>query len=61
MQYYILIKPSAVYVKEAAFFRSQNGHKETWGKGWQLVDADSIEHARTKGELLREQRRNSHE
>lgn len=55
-EFYILIKPRAVYVKEGEFFRSQNGHRETWGKGWKCVEADSIEHARTLGSKIQHER-----
>jgi hypothetical protein len=51
--YYILVKPWAVYVKGAEFFESQGGHDEPWGKNWQLIEADSIEHARTIGKSMR--------
>lgn len=40
----------AVFVKEAAFFASQGGLVEEWGKGWIKVRATSIEHARTVGD-----------
>ena len=50
-KYYILIKPHAVYVKEGEFFESQGGLEEEWGKNWKLIEATSIEHARSMGEL----------
>lgn len=51
--YMVLIKECAVYVKERDFFISQKGDKEEWGKTWKLIEADSIEHARCKGMLIR--------
>jgi hypothetical protein len=54
MKYYVLIQPWAIYVKEGKFFEEQQGLKEDWGKAWTPVDATSIEHARTIGELMRE-------
>jgi hypothetical protein len=53
MEYYVLIKPWAVYVKEAEFFVAQGGLTESWGKGWQKIEAESIADARLKGEVLR--------
>lgn len=52
-EYYILVKPWAVYVKEASFFISQGGLKESWGKEWRLVTADDIEDARNIGHRMR--------
>jgi hypothetical protein len=52
--YHILIQPTAVYVKESDFFKSQGGLEEDWGKNWQQVYADSIEHARTIGKRMRD-------
>lgn len=49
--YYILTRPWGVYVKEGNFFESQGGLKEEWGQQWTPVQADSIEHARSIGEL----------
>lgn len=40
---------ATVYVKEGAFFRSQGGMTEEWGKHWQSIDAVDIEDARRKG------------
>lgn len=39
-----------VFVKEAAFFASQGGLREEWGRSWTPVTADSIEDARRIGE-----------
>jgi hypothetical protein len=52
MGYYINVTKAAVYVKEADFFREQGGLKEEWGKTWQYVDADGIEHARLIGKVM---------
>jgi hypothetical protein len=52
-EYYILVQPWAVYVKEKSFFESQGGLTEDWGKTWQLIQADSIEHARAIGYTTR--------
>jgi len=54
MEFYILIEPWAVYVKEAEFFKSQGGPTEEWGKRWELVEAKSIENARQKGKEKRD-------
>jgi hypothetical protein len=51
--YMVLIQPFGIYVKERDFFLSQNGHKEPWGKNWVQIEADSIEHARDKGKLIK--------
>lgn len=50
--FYVSYNGFSVFVKESAFFISQGGLTEDWGKGWTLVYADTIEHARTKGELM---------
>lgn len=52
MEYYILVEPWAVYVKEAEFFKSQGGLTQLWGKNWKLVEADSVEDARNIGKRL---------
>lgn len=36
----------ALFVKEAKFFESQGGLKESWGKAWKPVVATSIGDAR---------------
>lgn len=51
--HYILVKPWAVYVKEAAFFRRQGGLAQAWGREWRPVIAGSIEEARAIGEVRR--------
>lgn len=56
MDYYILIEPWAVYVKEANFFKAQGGLMQPWGKKWEPACADSIEDAREIGVRRREQR-----
>ena len=47
--YYVLIEPWAIYVKDAEFFVAQRGLVEEWAKRWELVKAESIEHARFLG------------
>ena len=47
--YYVLVKPWAVYVKEGHFFESEGGHTAEWGKAWRKVRATSIEDARRQG------------
>jgi len=54
MEFYILIEPWAVYVKEAEFFKSQGGPTEEWGKEWIEIEAESIEDAREKGKEIRD-------
>lgn len=51
--YYVLVHPWAVYVKEGEFFKSQGGLTAKWGQAWRCVRATSIEDARQKGEELR--------
>lgn len=48
--HYILVEPTAVFVKEAAFFRQQGGLTQIWGQRWRPVVADSIEAARALGD-----------
>jgi hypothetical protein len=52
-EYFILVRPWAVYVKEGSFFRHQGGLTEDWGKDWVSVQAEGIEHARMIGEQIR--------
>lgn len=52
--HYVLIKPWAVYVKDAAFFVKQGGLSQPWGRNWRGVHATDIEDARRYGERLRE-------
>lgn len=47
--YYVLVMPWAVYVKEGHFFESQGGCTAEWGKAWRKVRATSIEDARRQG------------
>lgn len=56
MEFFILVEPWAVYVKEGNFFREQNGPSSKWGERWERVEADSIEHARLIGEGMRQAR-----
>ncbi len=58
--HYILVKPWAVYVKEAAFFRRQGGLAQAWGREWRPVIAGSIEEARAIGEVRRGSRAANH-
>jgi hypothetical protein len=51
--HYVLIRPWAVYVKEADFFKQQGGHEQPWGKRWRGIRAGSIEEARKIGERMR--------
>lgn len=52
MNYRILVAPSAVYVKEADFFREQGGETEEWGRDWKPICADGIGHARLIGQQM---------
>lgn len=52
-EYFILIAPLSVSVKEGNFFRYQGGTNEPWGLRWKCVRAQSIEHARSIGENMR--------
>lgn len=45
-EYYVLVEPWAIYVKEKEFFESKGGLTEQWGQRWVLVHANSIEDAR---------------
>lgn len=51
-EFYVLCRPWAVFVKEKSFFLEQEGNTQDWGKGWQLLEADSIEDARLKGQAI---------
>ncbi len=51
--YFVLIKPWSVSVKEAEFFIAQGGLTQPWGKHWRPVEADSLEQAREQGKALR--------
>ncbi len=55
-RYRILVNSAAVYVKEEEFWESQGGRTEPWGKDWELVYADGIEHARLIGKVFQTQR-----
>ncbi len=50
--YYVLVEPSAVYVKEEEFFKVQGGLTEKWGRFWKKVRAASIEDARRHAKAL---------
>ncbi len=39
----------SVYVKDLDFFHEQGGFREPWGKHWEPVVANNIEHARERG------------
>ena len=39
----------SVFVKDFDFFVSQGGLRESWGKRWRFVAANSVEHARRIG------------
>ncbi len=45
-----------IHVKEAEFFKSQNGNIEDWGERWIPVQAESIDEAMAVGILLSKQR-----
>lgn len=48
--FYVHYNGSAVFVKEAEFFKSQGGLKSDWGNGWYgPIKATSISDARVKG------------
>ena len=47
-RYYVHFNGHSWFVKEEDFFVAQGGLKESWGKSWNLIYADSIEHARLK-------------
>lgn len=47
--YYVLVEPWAVYVKDAELFVAQGGLQDEWGKRWRLVKAESVEHAQSLG------------
>lgn len=53
MDYYILVEPWAVYVKQADFFVEQGGLTAAWGKKWKKVTATGIDDARAIGEQQR--------
>ena len=50
--HYVHSNGSALFVKEAEFFKSQGGLCETWGKAWQPVAATSIGDARRQAAKL---------
>lgn len=50
-RYFVVYNGAAWMVKEGAFFESQGGLVDDWGKNWKPVWADSIEHARDKAAL----------
>jgi len=51
--HYVLINESAVFTKEAAFFKSQGGLTEEWGQTWIPVKAISLYDARAQAINLR--------
>lgn len=54
--HYVLVNPAGVYTKDAAFFESQGGLRDTWGKAWEPVTASSLYEARKHGIKLRRER-----
>lgn len=57
-RYYVLNKGNGIiFVKEGDFFESQGGLQSKWGKNWEIIWADSIEHARDKCRLLELERK----
>lgn len=47
--HYALIKTDTILIKEADFFISQGGTKESWGQNWKPVhDCDTVGDARRK-------------
>lgn len=46
--YYVHWNGGAWFVKTADFFKEQGGLTADWGKGWRLIQAESIEDARAK-------------
>lgn len=51
-KYYWHWNGSVYFIKEAEFFEAQGGLTAEWGKAWKPIEADTIEHARTKAELI---------
>lgn len=54
--HYVLANAAGVYVKDAAFFASQGGLADDWGKSWEPVIAGSLYDARNAGIKIRRQR-----
>ena len=48
----VLVEPSAVFVKDWAYFLSQGGRRLAWGRRWRPILARDIESARRKGQKL---------
>jgi hypothetical protein len=53
---YILVKPhrwpdgyqrATVFLRDGNFFRETGGVTDEWGKDWEQIRAESIEHARS--------------
>lgn len=45
-KFYVMFNGAAWFVKDAAYFESQGGLTEKWGKEWVPLWANSIQHAR---------------
>lgn len=50
--HYVHFNGAAYFVKEADFFIAQGGLKDSWGKAWKPINAESIEDAREKAKKL---------
>jgi hypothetical protein len=55
--FFVLCHNGIVYVKEEAFFVSQGGLTEDWGKDWIKVKAFDMEEARDRGRALKKKTR----
>lgn len=51
IEHYVHWNGSAWFVKVGYFFREQGGLEAAWGRHWQQLYADTIEHARDKARL----------
>ena len=48
--YYVMVNSGrSTFTKEAQFFIDQGGLRESWGKHWTRIEADSLEDAQIKG------------
>lgn len=45
-KFYVMFNGAAWFAKTGAYFESQGGLAEAWGKGWKPIWANSIDHAR---------------